>query len=341
MRFFWFIMIILLYTLLNWQIGRQILDLVKINKFIFWSIFAIIACSPIISRFGVKGLGAMGNYWMVFFYYAAFVAALGLVVKNKPFIIGSYVLIILLIVYGVLHARDIQVQHYDIAIPKAGKDLHVVMLADIHIDREKEKGYVAKMVREINALNPDMVLLTGDIFDDRDINVLLREKETLKKIKAPYGVYGVLGNHEYYTGNLDKSLAIFKEADIRILRDEVVEAEGLYIVGREDASRKRKSLKELMKEVNREKPVILLDHQPVLLDEAKDSGVDLQLSGHTHRGQFFPNQLITRRIFEVDYGYLAKDSLQVIVSSGYGTWGPPVRIGTQSEIVDIQLNFSK
>lgn len=154
-------------------------------------------------------------------------------------------------------------------------------------------------------------------------------------------VFTVLGNHEYYTGNLNESLKIFKEANITILRDEVVEIAGIYLVGREDASRKRKNLASLLEGVHKEKPIILLDHQPVALEEAKIAGVDLQLSGHTHRGQFFPNQLITKRLYEVDYGYLAKEQLQVIVSSGYGTWGPPVRIGTQSEIVDIQVKFKK
>ena len=185
------------------------------------------------------------------------------------------------------------------------------------------------------------MLLAGDTFDDRDITILKKQKETLKAIRTKYGVYGVLGNHEYYSGNLDEMIKTFHEANIEILRDEVVEVAGVYLVGREDVRKTRKSLKELMHTVDLEKPVIVLDHQPVSLEEARESGVDLQLSGHTHRGQFFPNQLITKRMYEVDYGYLAKEDLQVIVSSGYGTWGPPVRIGSQSEIVDIKIKFAK
>ncbi|AEF94972.1 metallophosphoesterase [Desulfotomaculum nigrificans CO-1-SRB] len=335
----WLALIILFYTFLNFLIGRQIYGLLKVNKFVFWPVFIILAASPMLGRFGVKALGLIGNFWIVFFYYAAFVAVLGLIVKHKPVIIGCYVIIFLAILYGYGHAKDIQIAHYDLKLPRVAQELHIVMLADIHLDQDKDKGYVAKMVRQINALNPDLVFLVGDIFDDRDVNLLYQEKETFKQIKSQYGVYGVLGNHEYYTGHLDEILKIFKEANIRILRDEVTETAGLYIVGREDASRRqRKPLTDLLKGVDRAKPIILLDHQPVALNEAEQAGVNLQLSGHTHRGQFFPNQLITHRIYEDDYGYLSKGGLQVIVSSGYGTWGPPVRIGTQSEIVDIKIN---
>ncbi|WP_333870688.1 metallophosphoesterase [Desulforamulus putei] len=337
----WFYLILIIYTFLNWLIGRQLYELLKTNKIAFWVVFLVLAYSPVLGRLVYKGFEPIGNYWMVFFYYATFVAVLGLLVKNKPFITGCYLLIFLVILYGSVNANKIKVQRYEIAIPKLATDLRIVMLSDIHIDNAKPEGYVEKMVREINLLNPDLVVLPGDIFDDKDIHVLSKEREALKNIKAKYGVYGVLGNHEYYTGNLNESLKIFKEANITILRDEVVEIAGIYLVGREDASRKRKNLASLLEGVHKEKPIILLDHQPVALEEAKIAGVDLQLSGHTHRGQFFPNQLITKRLYEVDYGYLAKEQLQVIVSSGYGTWGPPVRIGTQSEIVDIQVKFKK
>lgn len=338
----WFVLIIVLYTFLNWLVGRQLFDLLRINKYVFWSLFLLVAYSPLLGRFGViKGLDSLGNFWMVFFYYSVFVAVLGLFIKSKPFVAGSFVVILVAIVYGYFHAQSVQIQPYQITLPKAGQDLRIVMLSDIHIDSVKKSGYVAKMVAEVNALKPDLVLLPGDIFDDRDITALEREKETLKGIKAKYGVYGSFGNHEYYSGNMDRMIQIFREANITILRDQVVEVQGLYLVGREDVRQGRKTLKDILQGVDVKKPILVLDHQPVGLEEAQKAGVDLQLSGHTHRGQFFPNQLITRRIFEVDYGHYVKDSLQVIVSSGYGTWGPPVRIGTQSEIVDIQLTFKK
>lgn len=336
---FWFALIMVVYILLNWLIARQLYHLLNINLVAFAPLYIILAATPLLSRVGrFSWLEKVGNYWVVFFYYAAIVAVLGIFIKNKPVLIGCYLLIMIIIIVGSVKAKKVQVVSYEIEIPKNAGNLRAVLLSDTHINKTKGSGYVTKMVGDINSLNPDIVFLAGDIFDDRDINILSKEKETLKGIQAKYGVFGVVGNHEYYNKNLSESLALYKEANIRILIDEVVQLESFYIAGRDDVHNKRKSLHELLRGVDKNKPVILLDHQPVSLAEAEDHGVDLQLSGHTHKGQFFPNQLITKRLFEVDYGYLAKDSLQVIVTSGYSTWGPPVRIGSQSEIVHIDIN---
>ncbi|MFA7467152.1 MAG: metallophosphoesterase [Desulfotomaculaceae bacterium] len=336
----WFALIMVIYILVSWLIARQLHDLLRINVIAFTLIFSILAATPLLSRVGHFGLlELVGNYWLVFFYYAAIVAVLGIIIEYKPVLIGCYLLIIIIIIVGSVQAKKVQLVSYEIEIPKNAASLHAVLLSDTHINKTKGSGYVANMVEDINSLNPDIVFLAGDIFDDRDINVLRKEKETLKGIQTKYGVYGVVGNHEYYSNNLSESLAVYEEANIKILIDEVVQLESLYIAGRDDVHNKRKGLRELLQGVDKNKPIILLDHQPVSLAEAVDNSVDLQLSGHTHKGQFFPNQLFTKRIFEVDYGYLVKDSLQLIVTSGYSTWGPPVRIGTQSEIVDIHIDF--
>jgi len=167
------------------------------------------------------------------------------------------VLIILVIILGSVHAKNVQVASYDIIIPKETGNLHVVLLSDTHINKTKGSDYVEKMVRDINSLNPDIVFLAGDIFDDRDINTLKKDKETLKGIKAKYGIYGIVENHEYYSGNLSQSLEIYKEANIKILIDEVVELESVYVVGRDDVHNKRKDLNELLQGVNKNKPIIL------------------------------------------------------------------------------------
>jgi len=120
-----------------------------------------------------------------------------------------------------------------------------------------------------------------------------------------------------------------------------------YIVGREDTAsnrfyqQDRKKVSELTENIDKNLPIILIDHQPKELQQAYESGIDLQLSGHTHRGQFFPNHIVTRRIFELDWGYLDRDGLHVVVTSGYGTWGPPIRIGNKPEIVNIRMRFSE
>ena len=133
---------------------------------------------------------------------------------------------------------------------------------------------------------------------------------------------------------------------IRVLRDSVVEVEGTYIVGREDLSynrasgRQRKALPELTAQLDHSKPILMMDHQPFHLEQAEQAAVDLQLSGHTHHGQFWPINLITNRVYEVSWGYKKKSNTHVYVSCGAGTWGPPVRIGSTPEIMRIVMRFS-
>jgi uncharacterized protein len=123
--------------------------------------------------------------------------------------------------------------------------------------------------------------------------------------------------------------------------------DSFYVAGREDIAvesyykRNRKPLTELLARADKALPLILIDHTPKNLQEPMENGVDLQVSGHTHRGQMFPSQFITERLFEVDFGYLKKDKLNVVVSSGIGTWGPPIRIGNNSELVEINLKFTE
>lgn len=172
--------------------------------------------------------------------------------------------------------------------------------------------------------------------------------DTLKKIHAPLGVYASPGNHDYMGGNLDMLVESLNKSGIRMLADETLRVgNSFYVVGRNDASgsrysgEPRKDINELLAGVDKTLPIILLDHQPIELDKADASGADIQFSGHTHRGQLYPNQFITGRIFELDWGYLKKGNLNAIVSSGIGTWGPPIRIGSRSEIVNVKVNFSE
>ncbi|MGO4274331.1 metallophosphoesterase, partial [Paenibacillus sp. TAF58] len=127
--------------------------------------------------------------------------------------------------------------------------------------------------------------------------------------------------------------------------DETVHVkERLYIVGRKDKAAERtpdgrEALAALLEGTDSKQPIIVMDHQPYHLDKAADAGADVMLSGHTHRGQMAPNHLITRRLFELDWGYLRKGNLHAIVSSGFGTWGPPIRLGSRSEIIELTIHF--
>jgi predicted MPP superfamily phosphohydrolase len=169
---------------------------------------------------------------------------------------------------------------------------------------------------------------------------------TFQRIQSRFGVFAVLGNHEYIGRQTETAVELLRKSGIIVLRDSFVNVADRFVVaGREEWDRTRfgygprKSLKDLLKGVNAKKPVLLMDHQPRNLAEPADAGVDLQVSGHTHRGQLFPNQWLTGALYEIDHGYLRKGKLQVIVSAGFGTWGPPVRTSAASEIVEIKVVF--
>jgi len=219
----------------------------------------------------------------------------------------------------------------------------IVVASDLHIGYTVGLKKLTDFVNIINEQHPDMVLLCGDIFD-RSLRPVKAMNATaiLKKINAPMGVYAVLGNHEYY-GNLPEFIKLLKEANITLLRDSVATVgKDILLVGRDDASnKKRKKLNQLVSNADSTKLIIVLDHQPNNLSESQASKVDFQFSGHTHDGQIFPLNLITRSIYELSHGYLFKNPTHYYVTSGLGIWGATYRIGTQSEIVIVSVNQKK
>ncbi len=257
---------------------------------------------------------------------------------------------VLVVAGGVLNAARPRIRELALSIDKrAGgrKDVSIVMASDIHLGTIAGSARLRTLVDRINRLAPDIVLLPGDVVDE---SVTPEEEEAMtsifEKIRAPLGVYAVPGNHEYY-GGLERNLAYLRKWGVRVLQDEAFEVGGsFYLIGRKDLTSLRRgqartSIEEIMKAggVDARRPLILLDHQPVHLEEAEAAGIDLQLSGHTHAGQLFPLNLINKRIYEQYWGYLRKGGTQYYVSCGVGTWGPPVRTGSVPEIIRIRLSF--
>ena len=272
---------------------------------------------------------------------------------KKVYLNGASVFIIVLIIvgFGMWNAQNKIVTNYEVNInKKAGEiqSLNVVMISDVHMGVTIKENGVDKMVDSINKLNPDVVLFCGDIFDENTSTKLKEHsREAFKKIKSKYGVYDITGNHEYMAGDLSENISYFEDANIKFLQDEQIKvADSFYIVGRNDPASKRitgegmKPLEDMLKDIDKSCPIIVLNHRPEQLNEAEIEGVDLQLSGHTHKGQLFPDNLVTSYLNEKDYGYLKKDNFNLIVSSGYGTWGPPIRVGSNSEIVNVKINFT-
>lgn len=259
---------------------------------------------------------------------------------------------LILIAYGTWNARHPLTQNYEITIPKTAgsmETLQVVMVSDIHLGNIINNKRLTRLVNRINQLEPDIVLLAGDVIDNQ-VDVLIKENMTdnFARLKPKFGTYAILGNHEYFDQKVETAIESLEKGNVHVLRDQsTLIADTLYLVGRDDLSKKRytgmdrQELGTIMKDIDRTAPIILLDHQPHNLQDGVDQGVDLQLSGHTHLGQLFPNSLITKKIYELDWGYLRKETMQVIVSCGFGTWGPPVRVGSHPEIVNITIHFEK
>jgi len=249
---------------------------------------------------------------------------------------------------GYINARNPRIVHLDIAVDKkAGslQNLNIVMVSDIHLGTIIGRSRIESLVNDINALNPDIVLIPGDLVDGSVKAVLRNDSgEELKNIRSRYGVFASMGNHEYIGGS-EEICEYLERNNIMMLRDQSVKIDkAFFLVGREDlssrrAGRPRKALSNLMRNVDPKFPVILLDHQPSDLQEAADAGIDLQLSGHTHYGQIWPINYIVEAIYELAWGYKRAGGTQYYVSNGVGTWGPPVRVGNRPEIVQIQLTF--
>jgi len=250
---------------------------------------------------------------------------------------------------GYLNARTPRIRTLHVEIPKnshAMKSLNIVAVSDIHLGTIICRSRLERIVEMMNALDPDLVLLPGDVVDE-DLAPVIKQNlgETLRSIKSRYGVIAITGNHEYI-GGVEAAVKYLREHGITVLRDSAQQVNGsVYVVGRDDLSGnrfggpRRKSLSEIMNGVDKSYPVILMDHQPFGLNEAEQNGIDLQLSGHTHHGQLWPFNYITRKVYELSWGYKKKGGTHVYVSCGAGTWGPPLRLGNTPEIVNIKLSF--
>lgn len=224
-----------------------------------------------------------------------------------------------------------------------GKSMKIVMASDLHLSSYIGQRDMKRFVELINKQEPDLVLFGGDIAD-RNLEpiVKLGLGDYFKQLKSKYGTFAVSGNHEFYGGSRDKIFEYLTNNGVTILTDRVVMLDSsVYLIGREDRTNQsqRKPLKSIVDSLDNGKPIIVLDHQPYNLNEAAQNGVTLQLSGHTHLGQFWPGTMIVKWMYELPHGFLKKGNTNFYVSSGLGIWGPKIRLGSNSEIVVINLLY--
>jgi predicted MPP superfamily phosphohydrolase len=284
-------------------------------------------------------------------------------VRRHPHHLGFLILgiIVLQIALGLHRARTPHETHYSLAVHKSLKNgeerLRIVHLSDLHIGRYSSVKLMQEMVPRVNRLQPDIIVFTGDVVDNSIKPYLDQEMpRILSGLQSRYGVFTIMSNHDYYGESPELNIDAYTRSNKRVLRDDVfyLEEPGITLIGRDDwiletrqlppsvlpnAPGGRASLAALTAHADPATPWILLDHQPRKIDEAIAQKIDLQFSGHTHNGQFFPINLIVKYLYKNPWGLLAEGTYSLIVSCGFGTWGPPLRFPGYSEIVVADVLF--
>jgi hypothetical protein len=271
-----------------------------------------------------------------------------LIVKVKPIFYGIAVVLLAasVSIYGIFNANTLKTTTIDIPIKGLTKELKIMHLSDIHIGHFRDSTFVQEIVNRTNRQDADMIFITGDYLDGK---IALKDEnfESLEQLNAPTFFIG--GNHDEYTG-LEAVKIKMRSVGVKVMENEIVNFDEIQIVGLDymiadkDAfdmhpSAKKLTLKEVLQklEMVSKKPTILLHHSPVGLQYASERGVDLYLAGHTHGGQVFPFTLINTLFFPYNSGLFDYQNMKVFVSEGAGTFGPPMRVGTKSEITVITL----
>lgn len=289
-----------------------------------------------------------GNSWLIALVYL-FLAFLlldilrlmhifkaGFLKNNIVCAAAIFALVAGLLIYGGIHYRHKYREEITVASAKISKPVIIVLMSDLHAGYHNSYKELRRWVEMVNAENPDLILLAGDLVD-RSLRAVTADHDAscLKHFNAP--VYACLGNHEYYAG-VEQALDFYKNADITVLRDSSVSVCGISVTGRDDAdNEERRALHKLLKKVPKGQFVLVLDHQPKDLLEAQLEKVDFQFSGHTHSGQIWPVNWIERLTFEKAHGYLEKGATRYYITSGMGIWGGRFRIGTRSEYLVLNL----
>jgi len=372
-------MIVAVYGGANIYIARrfyQWLNLLLPNIYakIYAIIYIVIALSLILGFMPLPAVikntfSWIGAYWMgifmyllIFFLLVDIVILLGGLVRLIPnpmpqsvhFYRGliAVILTIGVVCYGAFNTTQLRHVSYEIQLKDAAlNNMKIVLISDTHFGAiNNVENMLERIVQEINDLNPDIVCIVGDIFND-NFNAIRspnRAAFLLRNIDSTYGVFACLGNHDGGR-TLNQMKNFLTESNITLLNDECVIIDNRFaLFGRLDSSPiggfgglERRNISEVIASVSANMPVIVMEHNPAHIDEYGGE-VDLILAGHSHRGQMFPGSLITRAVFDIDYGHFQKDanSPHVIVTSGVSTWGPPMRVGTNNEIVSIILSPS-
>jgi uncharacterized protein len=297
----------------------------------------------------------VSSVWMGMIVYFVFVTLAGDIVRviffrNVPagplMTIPVTGIVLAITLYGLLEANSIGVTRLQVPMPhlsKQAEGMRIVQISDVHMGLVVRGARLEKIVTMVNDLHPDLIVITGDLVDAQALH-MEDMVHPLKRLTAKYGTYAITGNHEFFAG-VEQAQAFIESAGVIMLRNRwVTLAGGLQLVGRDDptgplvAGAKVPSLAEIMIGTDPGKPTILLYHTPVTtFKELQARGINLQLSGHTHKGQLWPFNFIVKKIFKTPYGQFTSGDTTIYVSRGTGTWGPPMRVLARPEITLITL----
>lgn len=357
--------ILLLYVILSTIIGIRLYislnKLFKISKYLYFPAFFVFSASFLIFKLFSpklpyklnKILSLIGSYYTSFFIYAvilftiAFIVTIIFQTKKIDFYLISTALAIIIVAGGVFLSTSTRIKNYDITTekPLTNGSLKIAMVSDVHLSHFLGTSRLIKLRNQLNSLNADVIIFAGDLLDG-DVVPVIKENMIayLKDLKSTYGTYFSLGNHEYYSGCADGICKMLSDYGIKVLTDEstLINNE-FYIIGRNDIRASdfrdtRKPLEELCSNLDKNKLSIVIDHNPKYVEESSKNSIDLQVSGHTHRGQVFPGNIITKLMYPLDYGYGKFGNTNLVVSSGFGTWGTAIRTTGRSEIVLINVH---
>ncbi|MCQ2236966.1 MAG: metallophosphoesterase [Bacteroidales bacterium] len=341
--------------IIAWQISKTIKS--KIARVITSSAIIILSLSFFLSRllpsstplWLAECIYAISTTWLIVMLYGTIfilllhIARLIMRISYKPVsslkastYAGILAAVCILIIGGHINARSPKVIPYHVGLPG---NMKILAVSDLHMGYGVGEDDIEKLVNIINEQKADLCIVAGDLFDG-DIRPVVEKDLGAAFRRANCPVVAVMGNHEYIGGDPDKDAEYIRGLGITLLRDSAMQLGDVTLVGRDDPHgsffrrNNTKALSDLIPDSARN--VIVIDHQPGRILESADASAMLHISGHTHAGQVWPFRFFTEKLFPLDYGKKQFGNTTAIVTSGYGTWGPRVRLASQSEILVIQ-----
>jgi predicted MPP superfamily phosphohydrolase len=337
------------FLIVNYFIFYGISSLFSIKPgYIFYSLLIIAVISyplaamieRVVSNTATRIFYTGASAWMgISFYLLTFIiiySLLSLVLKIPGETAGIIIVLLTIVLsaYSLINSLYLNINKIEIPLNHLKNDMRVVQLSDIHIGSIRNSSYMEKIVKKTNEIDPEIIFITGDMVDG-SARLHTNTFDAINKLKAP--VFFITGNHETYEG-LDEVFRVLRNTHMNILRDEMVEYNGIQVIGVEYSFELNHMENVLSKlPINNEKPSIMLYHLPTEIKNVARAGIGLQLSGHTHAGQMFPFNYLVRLMFRYMHGIYKYDGTYLHVSPGTGTWGPPMRLGSRCEITVITL----